>query len=75
MKNCLECLIYFFSSDVTPKEPTISPITKFYKRSQIVSSVMPSLCKLLLTRNNVKNDVRKDSPIRKGVCVGGGGGV
>ena len=67
MKHCLECLIYIFSSDVTPKEPTISPITKFYKRSQIVSNVMPSLC------NNVKNDVRKDSPIRKGVCVGGGG--
>ena len=59
----LSSLIYFFSSDVTPKEPTISPITKFHKRSQIVSSVMPSLCKVLLTRNNVKNDVKKDSPI------------
>ena len=59
-----------FSWNITPKEATISPLTKFHKFFKFLQSVRVqrdafSAQSRMLMRRNVKNDVSKDSPIAK----------
>lgn len=56
-----------FSSNITPKEANIPPVTKLTSFSnvcsQFVSRVLPSLRRMLMTKN-ANNDARKDSHTR-----------
>ena len=55
IKKFLEFLKANFKSNITPKKPEISPITKFHKRfnvcSHLVSGVMPIMRKMKTTRH------------------------
>lgn len=63
-----------FSMNISPKEPNISPSTKFNKLLKCLESVRIkhyafSALSRLLMRKNANNDVCKDCPIKKTIKI------